>query len=438
MSDAERADALALLRDPTLIERIISDFEQCGVIGERENKLIGYLATVSRRLDEPLAIVIQSSSAAGKSSLMDAVLRFTPEEEQVSYSALTGQSLFYMGGMDLKHKALAIAEEAGASQAAYALRVLQSSGQLTIASTGKDAATGRLSAHEYKVQGPVAILMTTTALDVDDELMNRCIVLTVDESPQQTAAIQELQRRARTLDGLLHRRARLDTERLHQNAQRLLVPRAVVNPFAPELTFTSGSTRSRRDQKKLLTLIDTIAFLHQHQRTVKTAEVGGASVKYIEVTRSDIDLASKLARVFHHGSEDVPPQTATMLAAIKSMVDAEAKQHAIDPGDVRFTRRQLRERFGWSVTQTRVHLDRLTELEHVARHRSVSGQRFLYGLAGTDTTKTWRGVAATWRPEKSQVNASDVGDLNQPGGLTAEAHQGNGAEKSHRTRAGAR
>ncbi len=54
------------------------------------NKLAGYLAATSRRLDAPLAIVIQSSSAAGKSSLMDAVLALMAEEERVKYSAMTG------------------------------------------------------------------------------------------------------------------------------------------------------------------------------------------------------------------------------------------------------------------------------------------------------------------------------------------------------------
>ena len=52
---------------------------------------------------------------------MDAVLAFMPEEERVKYSAMTGQSLFYMGETNLKHKILAIAEEEGASRASYAL-----------------------------------------------------------------------------------------------------------------------------------------------------------------------------------------------------------------------------------------------------------------------------------------------------------------------------
>jgi DNA primase len=250
MSEAEREEALKLLRDPKLLDRVLADFDRCGVVGEEMNKLALYLAAVSRKLEAPLAVVIQSSSAAGKSSLMDAVLRFVPEEEQVSYSAMTGQSLFYMGATDLQHKVLAIAEERGAESAAYALKLLQSSGELTIASTGKDPATGRLVTQEYRVQGPVMVMLTTTSIDVDEELLNRCMVLTVDEGREQTRAIQRLQREARTLEGLVRKHERGRIMLLHQNAHRLLKPLHVINPFAAELTLPTtrrgrgGTTRS--------------------------------------------------------------------------------------------------------------------------------------------------------------------------------------------------
>ncbi len=130
MTEADQAQALALLKSPNLMTRIVDDFDVCGVVGERTNKLVGYLAAVSRLLDRPLAIVIQSSSAAGKSSLMDAVLAFVPEEARTKYSAMTGQSLFYMGQTSLKHRILAIAEEEGASRASYAMKLLQSEGEL--------------------------------------------------------------------------------------------------------------------------------------------------------------------------------------------------------------------------------------------------------------------------------------------------------------------
>ena len=53
--------------------------------------LVGYLAAISRKLDRPLALIVQSTSAAGKSSLMDAVLKLVPEEDRVVYSAMTGK-----------------------------------------------------------------------------------------------------------------------------------------------------------------------------------------------------------------------------------------------------------------------------------------------------------------------------------------------------------
>lgn len=216
LTEAERAAALDLLRSPDLLGRILADFERCEVVGEQTNKLVGYLAAVSRMLERPLAVVIQSSSAAGKSSLMEAILAFMPEEARVKYSAMTGQSLFYLGETDLKHRILAIVEEEGAAQAAYALKLLQSEGELTIASTGKDPATGKLVTHEYRVEGPVMIFLTTTAIEIDEELLNRCLVLTVNEEREQTRAIHRRQREEQTLEGLLGRRDSEKIVKLHR------------------------------------------------------------------------------------------------------------------------------------------------------------------------------------------------------------------------------
>jgi hypothetical protein len=188
LGEAERQAALALLTAPDLVGRILADFEAVGVVGEATNKVVAYLAAVSRKLSAPLAVVIQSSSAAGKSALMEAVLSFVPEEDRVQYSAMTGQSLFYMGETSLKHRILAIAEEEGAHRAAYALKLLQSEGGLTIASTGTDA-NGNLTSQQYRVEGPTMLMMTTTAIDIDEEMLNRCLVLSVDEDRGQTRAI---------------------------------------------------------------------------------------------------------------------------------------------------------------------------------------------------------------------------------------------------------
>lgn len=381
----ERAAALELLTSPDLIERITGDFARVGVVGEATNLLVGYLAATSRLLDRPLAVIVQSTSAAGKSQLMDAVLGFMPGEDLVRFSAMTGQSLYYLGERDLAHKVLAIAEEEGAERASYALKLLQSEGELSIASTGKDNASGKLVTHEYRVQGPTGIFLTTTAIDVDEELLNRCVVLTVDEDRTQTRAIHVRQREAHTLDGLVARERSAPVLALHRNAQRLLEPVAVVNPFADQLGFADTATRTRRDHVKYLTLISAITLLHQHQRPKKHATVDGRTVTYIEATPADITLANTLAHeVLGRSLDELPPQTRRLLGLLHDHVAHVAADRAMAPEDVRLTRRQMRDALGWGDTQLKVHLGRLVELEHVLAHRLTPTGPFVYELALTD------------------------------------------------------
>ena len=381
ISEADKARALALLKSPDLLDRILTDFDACGVVGERTNKLVGYLAATSRKLERPLAIMVQSSSAAGKSSLMEAILRFMPMEEQVNYSAMTGQSLFYMGGMNLKHKILAIAEEEGIKQASYALKLLQSDGQLTIASTGKDPGTGRMETQNYHVEGPVMLFLTTTAIDVDEELLNRCLVLTVDEDPEQTRAIQTRQRERETLDGLISNKQREGVVALHQNAHRLLRPLAVVNNYAHQLQFLTDQTRRRRDHVKYLTLIQSVALLHQYQREVKTIEIEGKSIEYIEVIPRDIQIANQLSNyVLGRSIDELAPQTRRLLLAMFELIRTESQSQQMELVEYRFTRRFLRERLKWGATQLRIHLDRLVEMEYVLIHIAGRGKVTQYEL----------------------------------------------------------
>lgn len=421
----ERAAAMELLCDPKLVDRITDDFARVGMVGEATNCLVGYLATISRKLDRPLAVIVQSTSAAGKSALQDAVMDFVPAEELVRYSAMTGQSLYYLGEHDLAHKVLAIAEEEGAERASYALKLLQSEGELSIASTGKDNASGRLVTHPYRVQGPTAIFLTTTATEIDEELLNRCVVLTVDEDRAQTRAIHDRQRRSQTLDGILAAADRGPILKVHRDAQRLLEPVEVVNPHAHRLTFADGSTRTRRDHVKYLALIRAIALLHQHQRPKKSAATrDGRTVTYIEATTADIALANRLAHeVLGRSLDELPPQPRRLLEALDVMVDEIAAERQIDRDRVRFTRRQVRERLGGGDTQLKRHLARLVDLELVHAHRAEQTGGFIYELAwhaGHDGTRFLPGLVdldeLTGEPVTRADSGSTTGDRSAPNG----------------------
>jgi DNA primase catalytic core len=419
MTAEEEAAAMELLRDPRLLDRVLEDFDKCGAVGEETNKRIAYLAAVSRLLEKPLAIVVQSASSAGKSSLMEAVLDFVPEEQRENYTAMTGQALFYMGQKNLKHKILAISEQRGADAASYPLKLLQSEGVLKIASTGKDPVSGKLVTHDYEVEGPVMLFLTTTAQDVDEELLNRAITLTVNEDREQTRAIHRRQREARTIEGHLLRRKRAKLVRLHRNAQRLLRPITVVNNHDVG-EFPDYMTRARRDHNKLLTLIEAIALVHQHQREIKTITCDGDTLEYIEATEQDVKLAQSLADQVGliPSLDELRPQARKLLALITEMVKTECERSEIEPDKYRFTRRTVREYTKWGDTQLRQHLRRLEEMEYlIVRRGGNQGQLVVYQLATTEEPKTDRsdnfagvkddfagGVRALRGPEKNDAS----------------------------------
>jgi len=65
----EKETALKFLKNPDMFEEVLTDLETLGVTGEKSNKIVCYLTTISRKLDDPLSTLIQSRSSAGKSTL---------------------------------------------------------------------------------------------------------------------------------------------------------------------------------------------------------------------------------------------------------------------------------------------------------------------------------------------------------------------------------
>lgn len=388
LSEFETNEAMAFLTSADWVERVLEDYAQIGLVGERENKLVAYLAMISRKLSKPLAVLVQSSSAAGKSSLLDATLDFVPPEDKYSYSAMTSQSVYYMGAMDLAHKVLSISEEEGASQASYALKLLQSEGDISISTTKTNKGTGNHEAECYRVKGPVALAMTTTADTIDEELRNRCLVLTVDEGQAQTQAIHQAQRHKRTLDGLVHQAQKRHTCRLHHNAQRLLKPYQIVNHFAPKLTFASHQMRTRRDHEKYLTLIDSIAFFRQHQKSPHHVQIGDRTIEYLEVELCDIELANRLSQsVLGRSLDELPPVTRNLLRSIEQYVNTQMKDHHVDGAAVQFTRRDIQQFAGMGHTASSVHLKRLVQEEYLIKQQTAANRPATYQLIYSDSTE---------------------------------------------------
>ncbi len=365
VTESDKADALALLQDPRFPERVAEDLSTLGYVGEDANKLVGYLASISRKLEDPLSVLVVSRSAAGKSTLAEAVASLCPPEDLLRFTRLTAQTLYYQKPDALAHKLVLVEEAEGVEDAAYALRILQSAKKLSLST-----AAGKGEARTREVRGPVSLFVTTTRTDLDEETAGRFLSLSVDESREQTRAILAAQREAE---------ARLPGEgerivRLHQNAQRLLAPIQVVNPYAPHLKFPDDRLSARRDHRKYLGLIRVVAFVRQHQR--KTEE--GAT----SVTLEDIALANRLA---HHALGqslfDLTPPSRRLLVELGEWMKARGAKEGQEAGDVRFSQRELREHVGWKKSQLAEHLKELLEAEYLlAIAGGTQGRRTLYRL----------------------------------------------------------
>lgn len=376
----EQEEALCFLKSPELLAEIINDLETVGYTGEEMNKLLCYIAAISRKMDDPLSVMIQSRSAAGKSCLQDAILSLIPEEDYIKYTRLTDQALFYKDG-SLAHKILAVEELDGMNGAMYSIRTMQSSKKITVAYTGKDPMTGEMRTGENTVEGPLMVFITTTQAEIDGETASRFLFISIDESREMTEKILVKQRQSHTLQGMLHRLKGTDVVRKHKNANRLLKPMKVLNPYAELLTFTSKSLRVRRDQSKYLNLIQAIAYLFQYQRKTHTVAYAGGTLEYINVTLADIAQANRIAdEVLGRSLDELSPPSRKLLGLIREMCEQRAEE-----GDRErcFSRRDIRDYSGWSDFQVKTHIRQLEELEYLYSVTGRKGKEYVYELAYT-------------------------------------------------------
>jgi len=390
MTDKERAEALEALKSKDLLKRIVSDFEAIGFIGEKHNKLLGYIAAVSRLLPDPLAILILSRSGAGKTSLQDAVCKFIPPESVIQYTRLTGKSLFYKEENSLKNKVLAIEEEQGMQEAMYSIKTLISSQKLSVAATRADAKTGKLSVDEYTVNGPVVVMVSTTNPNgLTDEEKRRFLILTIDESREQTKSILQMQRQKNR--HLWYKTSMDETgiTKLHHNMQRLLKPLTVTFPDDVTLDYPDGRLQMRGEQSKFISLVKSITLLHQHQRkTGKDERLGGTSFEYVQANQRDVELARELGRlVFPRNVDDVSPIGRALLKEITALVVEKAEvikandpKADVDLSSIPFTRKELRERTGWSEKQIRTNIEPLVDLGYAGVLKGSFGSAFRYVL----------------------------------------------------------
>ena len=380
---------------------------------ERKNKLLLYLVMTSRLTSSPLHAIAISRSGAGKSVLAEITAELCPPEDLQSVSDLSAQALYYFGKDDLKHAFVVIGEKAGSDGADYPLRELISRKSITKAIPMKDPSTGQIKTESITVDGPIALVETTTSANVNPENLNRCFVLSIDESEEQTKAIHEWQRKGFTLEGLARSELGRRIIEKHIYAQRLLAEGHRRHPVRRASHVSrAGPSVSRRDNEKLLRLISAICFLHQHQREVKTLRLSKTEeIEYIEATIEDYRIAYELLAdgVLENTLDDLPRPARQLFEIIHAYLEKRSKTEDAPKDRIVFERKDIREFCSWSFAQVRNNMRILADYEYVRVVNGVNGTAKQYRLAGSYTDPDFMGQILTPEQLAKRIKTASKG-----------------------------
>ncbi|WP_319561394.1 toprim domain-containing protein [Marispirochaeta sp.] len=370
LTEEEKALGLELLASPDLFERILSDTEMLGYGGEDVNKLLVYLAASSRKLDDPISVIVVSESASGKSFLVDTIRKLIPDEDVVAMTSLSDQALQYLPADALLHKFLVMGEAVHGQVVEHQVREMLSAKELRRLVTMKDPKTGELSSRMVVKKVIVSAVMSSTNTDINPENASRSFVINTDESAEHTKRIHELQRRKYSLERYRQKETVIpEIIRTHHAAQRLLKGVRIVNGFAPHLDFPAALMRSRRDHERFIDLIAGVCFLRQYQKE-KQVDEGG--IEFIECDLEDYTLACRIMKeTLPSTLTNFPKHAQALYERLRKLIRRKANELGVGFHEVAVTQREIREETGVSQMSVKRSLRTLADWEYV----QVSGLR---------------------------------------------------------------
>lgn len=291
LSPEAKKAAKKLLKKPELLTELSSLLTSAGLVNEEDNGLLLFLIFLTRQFEQPLHALVHGSSGSGKTNLLKTVINCIPDEQKHITTALTENVLFYPPYKDFwSHKVLMLEDLDGSMNALYTLREFMSNGHIVKYTTEMDTVSGEHKQKKLEAKGPVCIVGATTKDKVYEDNSNRSYLIHVNESYKHQQDVMMYQNK--NAAGLIDKRQIEEVQTLLKNAQRLLEPLEIRNPFQPELMLPQIVFKPLRTNQHYIALIKAVTYLHQFQLNVQQDERG----RYIETKLDHIEWANKLCR----------------------------------------------------------------------------------------------------------------------------------------------
>ena len=347
MTEEEKEIGMKFLTDPEMFTKIIEHTEILGYTGEDINKLLIYIAASTRKMDDPISVLVQAASASGKSMLIDTVRRLMPEQDVIAITSLSDQALVYISEGGLLHKLLVLGESVHSEPVEYQIREMLSSHELSRLVASKDQKTGKILSKHIKAPVIVSAMMTSTDDNINPENASRYFIIRTDESRSQTARIHKAQKQKYSRNRYEQKKHLIpEIIRIHKSAQRLLKNVVVFNHYADLIDFPTWRMRNRRDHDRFNDLVAGICFLRQYQKEQKTGHdsVTGREYTYIECDLKDYEIARQIAcHILPSTINEFPPQAHKLYETIREIARNQAREKKILPEEVELKQRDIRE-----------------------------------------------------------------------------------------------
>ncbi len=368
MTPEEAEEALLLLKTNDLLKTTNELLGKTGIVGEVINRIIMYLIFTTRKLNNPLHIISLASSGTGKSYLQEKVAQCIPEEDKKEITALSPNSFYYQEQTILKHKLILLEDLTGAESSMYPIRELQSK-KYIIKEVSHKNSKGDTITITKKVEGPVCIGACTTSEQIYEDNANRSFLIYLDDTEAQDAKIMDYQRKHYA--GKIDREEENKAKNLLQNAQRLLKPVTIINPYAEYLQLPNEVFKKRRTNAHYLQFIEAITFYNQYQRqeevNTETGEI------YINTTIEDIEQANELIKhILLRKSDELNGATRHYLELLKEYL--KEQQHT------EFKTKEVRAYYRLNVNSQKQYMMALMQNGYIKKNTGNKKQGFTYSV----------------------------------------------------------
>lgn len=309
-----------LLEDPKLLDIIQKEFDRIGIVNEEKNRLIVFYTVLGAKLlDEPPNTIFQGASSSGKSLVSKGVIINFPKgfktEEAWTKETKTKPSRKYLktewlegfGIVPLNNMTMAGLYRIGLDNPTFFDKKLIFQGELPqkpsdeqirvqqiirqLLSEGevnKNLVMGDKSVVIY-LKGRPGFISCDATFKIDDQLLNRTLLLNPDEGASQTTAILKKQ-------GLLAEKPWLKEtvmvssvilSKIHEQLEPFQVLNLWGRKVSQFLGKITSDPRVRRTNPQILRFIELRTLLFQKQREIVYRKEH-PEVNYLLTTREDV------------------------------------------------------------------------------------------------------------------------------------------------------